>query len=97
MPRRSISTPGCPIRRSETEHRREAPVPAEALWHGAETVRVCDAPTLGRVPFAVLAEGEQSNGDDRSTLVSESRVQAVDRRSRLRLRAYGRRSAAWRA
>jgi hypothetical protein len=135
-----------------TEHRRDARAPSELLWNAAETVRVCDAPTLGRVvrwripgtprdlpfrdlfrryPFAVLAEGEQwsvsglcgrvwtlrrdypeipgaedflgwqesgtvrvlfahwveANGNGRSTLFSESRVQAVDRRARLRLRA----------
>jgi len=135
-----------------TEHRRDASVPAARLWRAAQTVRVCDAPTLGRIvrwripgtprelpyrelfrryPFAVLDEGEQwsvsglcgrlwtlrrdypqiggpadflgwdepgtvrvlfahwiePNGDGRSTLVSESRVQAVDRRARLRLRA----------
>jgi hypothetical protein len=135
-----------------TEHRRDARAASEALWQAAETVRVCDAPTLGRVvrwripdtpkdlpyrdlfrryPFAVLAEGErwsisglcgrvwtlrrdyphidgaddflgweesgtvrvlfahwvESNGNGRSTLFSESRVQPVDRRARLRLRA----------
>jgi hypothetical protein len=135
-----------------TEHRRDAEAPAKALWHAAETVRVCDAPTLGRVvrwripgtprdlpfrelfrryPFAVLAEGEQwsvsglcgrvwtlrrdypriegadeflgwdrsgtvrvlfahwveEDGDGRSSLFSESRVEAVDRRAGLRLRA----------
>lgn len=135
-----------------TEHRRDARAPSERLWHAAETVRVCDAPTLGRVvrwripgtpkdlpyrelfrryPFAVLAEDDrwsvsglcgrvwtprrdypkiggaddflaweepgtvrvlfahwvESDGDGRSTLFSESRVQPVDRRARLRLRA----------
>jgi hypothetical protein len=122
-----------------TRHRRQARVPADRLWHAAETVRVCDAPTLGRVlrwripgtprdlpfrdlfrryPFAVLAEGEQwsvsglcgrvwtlgrdyprirgaddflawdeADGDGRSTLFSESRVEPVDRRARLRMRA----------
>jgi hypothetical protein len=135
-----------------TEHRRAARASSERLWEAAETVRVCDAPTLGRVvrwripgtprdlpfrelfrryPFAVLDEGEhwsvsglcgrvwtlrrdyprihgaddflewgergtvrvlfahwvEANGDGRSTLYSESRVQPVDRRGRLRLRA----------
>lgn len=135
-----------------TEHRRDARASTEQLWDAAETVRVCDAPTLGRVvrwripgtprdlpfrelfrryPFAVLAEGEhwsvsglcgrvwtlrrdypkirggddflewdksgtvrvlfahwvEDDGDGRSTLYSESRVQPVDRRARLRLRA----------
>jgi hypothetical protein len=32
-----------------TLHRRTAHVSAEELWHAAETVRVCDAPTLGRI------------------------------------------------
>jgi hypothetical protein len=32
-----------------TFHRRSARVGAEDLWHAAETVRVCDAATLGRV------------------------------------------------
>jgi hypothetical protein len=32
-----------------TRHRREAAVAAERLWHAAETVKVCEAPTLGRV------------------------------------------------
>lgn len=136
----------------QTEHRRDAGAPSERLWHAAETVRVCDAPTLGRVvrwripgtprdlpyrelfrryPFAVLAEGEQwsvsglcgrvwtlrrdyprirgaddflawdksgtvrvvlahwveSDGDGRSSLYSQSRIQPVDRGARLRLRA----------
>jgi hypothetical protein len=32
-----------------TEHRRAARAPSGRLWQAAETVRVCDAPTLGRV------------------------------------------------
>jgi hypothetical protein len=32
-----------------TRHRRLARVPADRLWQAAETVQVCDAPTLGRV------------------------------------------------
>jgi hypothetical protein len=32
-----------------TRHRRQARVPADRLWHAAETVRVCDSPALGRV------------------------------------------------
>jgi hypothetical protein len=135
-----------------TRHRRRAGVPADRLWQAAETVQVCDAPTLGRVvrwripgtarnlpfrelfrryPFAVLAEDEHclvsglcgrvwtlrrdyariggaddflawdepgtvrvmfahwvdEDGDGRSTLFSESRVEPVDRRARLRFRA----------
>ena len=135
-----------------TVHRREARAGADELWRAAESVRVCDAPTLGRVlrwripktpaevpyrdvfrryPFAVLAEGErwsvsglcgtvwtlardypriegpedflgwdrpgtvrvlfahwvEAGRDGRATLVSESRVDPVDRRAGLRLRA----------
>src|SRR3954454_11357325 len=135
-----------------TRHRRQAKAASERLWQAAETVRICDAPTLGRVvrwripgtprdlpfrelfrryPFAVLAEGEHwsvsglcgrvwtlrrdypkirggddflgweesdsvrvlfahwvvADGDGRSVLYSESRVQPVGRRARLRLRA----------
>ena len=33
----------------QTFHRRSASVAADDLWHAAETVRVCDAPTLGRI------------------------------------------------
>jgi hypothetical protein len=32
-----------------TRHRRAAHVPRADLWHAAESVRVCDAPKLGRV------------------------------------------------
>ena len=32
-----------------TRHRRAAHVPREDLWHAAESIRVCDAPKLGRV------------------------------------------------
>src|SRR3954465_12232955 len=32
-----------------TRHRRQAKAPSERLWQAAETVRVCDAPTLGRI------------------------------------------------
>src|SRR4051795_12210425 len=32
-----------------TLHRRDARAPADELWHAAESVQVCDAPTLGRV------------------------------------------------
>jgi hypothetical protein len=32
-----------------TRHRREAHADAERLWHAAETVQLCDAPTLGRI------------------------------------------------
>lgn len=135
-----------------TRHRVASRASADRLWHAAETVRLCDAPTLGRVvrwripgtpadrpfrdlfrayPFAVLAEGERwsvsgmcgqpwtfrrdypriAGADDfaqwdrrgtvrilfahwieqqdgrSSALVSESRVQPVDRRARLRMRA----------
>lgn len=135
-----------------TRHRRPARADAERLWHCAETVRVCDAPTLGavvrwripgtprelafrdlfrRYPFTVLAEGEhwsvsglcgsvwtlkrdyprvngpddflrwaeagtvrvlfahwvEAAGDGRAALVSESRVQPVDRLARARMRA----------
>lgn len=135
-----------------TRHRRSARASAERLWHAAETVRVCDAPALGRVvrwripgtarelpfrelfrryPFAVLAEGDRwsasglcgrvwtlgrdypriEGADDfmawdepgtvrvvfahwvepedgnRSALLSESRVEPVDRHARLRMRA----------
>ena len=134
-----------------TRHRRRAHAPAARLWEAAETVQVCDAPSLGRVvrwripgtprnlpfrelfrryPFTVLAEDETwsvsglcgkvwtlrrdyprlggaeeflewdepstvrvlfahwvvEDGDG-STLFSESRVQPVDRRARLRMRA----------
>jgi hypothetical protein len=134
-----------------TVHRRSAQADPGALWHAAESVRVCDAPTIGRVlrwripgtpgdrpyrevfrryPFTVLDEGERwslsglcgkvwtpqrdyprledadeflrwdepgsvrvlfahwverTNGQ--ATLVSESRVDPVDRRGSLRLRA----------
>jgi len=135
-----------------TRHRRAAEVPRDRLWHAAETVRVCDAPTLGRVlrwripgtpaelpfrevfrryPFSVLDEGDgwsisglagrvwslrrdypelaggdafrawnepgtvrvlfahwvEDDGDAGSALVSESRVQPVDRSARWRMRA----------
>jgi hypothetical protein len=134
-----------------TFHRRSARVAADELWHAAETVQVCEAPTLGRVvrwripdtprdipfrevfrryPFTVLDEGERwsvsglcgkiwtlrrdyprlggaeefrawdepdtarvlfghwvEEDGDRSTLVSESRIEPVDRRARLRTRA----------
>ena len=32
-----------------TRHRRPAPVDPDRLWHAAETVRIRDAPTLGRL------------------------------------------------
>lgn len=135
-----------------TVHRREARAAPDDLWHAAESVRVCDAPTLGRVlrwrmpktpadlpyrevfrryPFAVLAEGEhwsvsglcgrvwtlardypriqgaddflgwdtpgtvrvlfahwiEPGADGHAALVSESRVDPVDRRAGMRLRA----------
>jgi hypothetical protein len=135
-----------------TRHRRPARASADSLWHAAETVRVRDAPALGRVvrwripgtapeipfrdllrryPFTVLAEGDrwsvsglcgriwtlqrdyprlagaddfdawdepgtvravlahwiEAGRDGRPALVSESRVKAVDRRARVRLRA----------
>jgi hypothetical protein len=134
-----------------TVHRRGARADPEALWHAAESVRVCDAPTIGRVlrwripgtpadrpyrdvfrryPFTVLDEGDRWSvsglcgkvwtlqrdyprlegadeflawdepgtvrvlfahwvevQDGQATLVSESRVSAVDRRGSLRLRA----------
>lgn len=38
-----------PDPRIRTRHRREAAADPEGLWHAAETVRVCEAPTLGRV------------------------------------------------
>lgn len=133
-------------------HRRGARVEAERLWHAAETVKVGEAPMLGRVvrwripgterdmpfrevfrryPFTVLAEGEnwsvsglcgklwtierdyprlagpdefvawrepgtvrvvfahwiEADGDRRSELVSEARVEPVDRKASLRLQA----------
>ena len=132
-------------------HRRSARANPDRLWHAAETVRVSDAPRLGRAvrwripgtpadlsfrdlirryPFAVLAEGErwsvsglcgriwtirrdyprlsgleefrrwdepgtvrvllanwvEPDGDDRSAIVSESRIAPVDRGARLRTR-----------
>jgi hypothetical protein len=135
-----------------TLHRRSARADPDALWHAAESVRVRDVPTLGRVvrwripgtppdtafremfrryPFTVLDQGErwsvsglcgriwtlqrdyprvesaeeflawdepgtvrvlfahwvEANGDGRATLVSEARVEPVDRRARLRLAA----------
>lgn len=135
-----------------TEHRRSARADADALWRAAESVRVCDAPRLGRVvrwripgtprdvpfrelfrsyPFTLLAEGEhwsvsglcgriwtfardypriedadaflawqqpgtvrvlvahwvESDGEGGAVLVSETRVEPVDRRAALRLRA----------
>jgi hypothetical protein len=135
-----------------TRHRRAADVPAERLWHAAESVRVCDAPNLGRVlrwripgtpaqlpfrdvfrryPFSVLEEGDgwsisglagrvwslrrdypdlagadefrdweepgtvrvlfahwvEDEGESGSAIVSESRVQPVDRKARWRMRA----------
>jgi hypothetical protein len=132
--------------------RRSAHADPERLWHAAETIRVCDAPTLGplvrwripgtprdllfrdlfrRYPFTVLSEGDgwsasglagrlwtlqrdypnlanadqfrewngpgtvrvvianwvESDGDGRATLVSESRIQPVDPKASMRLRA----------
>jgi hypothetical protein len=134
-----------------TFHRRSAKAPADALWSAAESVQVCEAPTLGRIlrwripgtprdipfrdvfrryPFTVLDEGEhwsvsglcgkiwtlrrdypqiespdefvawdrpdsvrvlfghwvEGNGDG-ATLVSETRIQPVGRRARVRTRA----------
>jgi len=133
-----------------TRHRRSAATSPDQLWHAAESVRVGDAATLGRVlrwripdtpadlpfrdvfrryPFTVLDEGEhwsisglcgrvwslrrdyprldgaadfrdwdepgtvrvlfahwvEKNGE--TALVSESRVQSLDRRARWRMRA----------
>lgn len=135
-----------------TRHRRKAHADPDTLWHAAETVRVRDAATLGRVlrwripgtpadlpfrdvfrryPFTVLAEGErwtvsglcgrvwtlardypriadadefmgwdeggtvrvlfahwvETDPDGNGVLVSESRVDPVDRRAGMRLRA----------
>jgi hypothetical protein len=135
-----------------TRHRHAAGAPGDRLWQAAEAVRVCDAPTLGRVvrwripgtsrdlpfrelfrsyPFVVLEEGErwsvsglcgrvwtlrcdyprlagpedfsswdepgtvrvlfahwvETEGDSRSALVSESRIEPTDRKARLRMRA----------
>jgi hypothetical protein len=134
-----------------TLHRRRARVAPDDLWRAAETVRVCEAPTLGRLvrwripgtprdmpyrdifrhyPFTVLDEGERwsvsglcgriwtlqrdyarlSGADefigwdepgtvrvlfghwveqdaDRPALVSETRVEPVDRHARVRTRA----------
>lgn len=135
-----------------TLHRRSAAATPDRLWRAAETIQICDAPTLGRVvrwripgtpaalpfrelfrryPFAVLAEGDQwsvsglcgrvwslrrdypslrdaddfvawdepgtvrvafahwieAEDDNRSALLSESRIEPVDRRAGLRLRA----------
>lgn len=133
-----------------TFHRRSARAGADDLWHAAETVKVCEAPTLGRIvrwripgtprdipfrdvfrryPFAVLDEDDgwsvsglcgkiwtlrrdypriggpdeflawdepdsvrvllghwvEDHGD-RATLVSETRIEPVDRRARMRTR-----------
>lgn len=135
-----------------TVHRRESRADPDALWHAAESLRVCESPVLGRVlrwripgtpadlpyrdvfrryPFTVLAEGDrwtasglcgrvwtlardypqiadadeflnwdqpgtvrvlfahwiEEDGEGGATLVSESRVDPVDRRAGLRLRA----------
>jgi hypothetical protein len=135
-----------------TRHCRPARADAERLWRAAESVRICDAPALGRVvrwrvpgtpgdlpfrelfrryPFAVLDEGERWSisglcgrvwtlqrdyprlagpdeflawnepatvrvlfahwidraDDGRAALFSESRVKAVDRHARIRMRA----------
>jgi hypothetical protein len=135
-----------------SRHRRVAATDEPTLWHAAETVRLRDTPTLGRLvrwripgtasddafrelfrayPFTVLEEGDgwslsglcgkiwtlardypriagpdefrswsepgtvrvmfgnwvEPAEDGRSALVSEARVQAVDRRAALRLRA----------
>ena len=135
-----------------TRHSRKADVSPLDLWHKAETIRVCDAPRLGRVlrwripgtprdlpyrevfrryPFAVLEEGEDwsisglcgrpwslrrdypqlasprefrewdergtvrilfahwvaERGDGGAEIVSESRVEPVDRSARWRMRA----------
>jgi hypothetical protein len=134
-----------------TRHHRSARADAEALWHAAEAVRICEAPTLGRAvrwripgtppdlpyrellrryPFAVLEEGERwsvsglcgriwtlrrdypsidGGGDfsswnepgtvrvllahwiepegERNALVSEARIEPVDRGAGIRLRA----------
>ena len=135
-----------------TRHRRSARAGADALWHAAEGVRICEAPTLGRAirwripgtppdlayrdllrryPFAVIDEGErwsasglcgriwtlrrdypriegarefaawdepgtvkvllvhrvEAHEDGRNALVSEARIQPVDRSASLRLRA----------
>jgi hypothetical protein len=135
-----------------TRHRRTAQADPDTLWHAAESVRVRDAATLGRVlrwripgtpadlpfrdvfrryPFTVLAEGErwtisglcgrvwtlardypriadadefldwdeggtvrvlfahwiETDADGNGVLVSESRVDPVDRRAGMRLRA----------
>jgi hypothetical protein len=140
-----------PAPQVRTRHRRSAHAEPDRLWHAAESLTVCDSPTLGRVvrwripgtpgdmsfrdmfrcyPFTLLAEGErwsasglcgriwtfqrdypriesaeeflawdrpgtarvlfahwvEPDGDGRATLVSEARVQAVDRRASLRLR-----------
>jgi hypothetical protein len=141
-----------PEQQVRTRHRRTARADAERLWHAAQTVQICEAPTLGRVvrwrvpdtpgdlpfrelfrryPFAILDEGRRCSisglcgrvwtlqrdyprlagadefrawdepgtvrvlfahwvdglGDGRSALVSESRVQPVDRHARVRMRA----------
>jgi hypothetical protein len=135
-----------------TRHERTAAVDELTLWHAAETVRLRDTPTLGRIvrwripgtsaddpfrelfrsyPFTVLAEDDgwslsglcgkiwtlqhdyprlagpdefrdwdqpgtvrvvfgnwvESDGNGGSALISEARVQPVDRRASLRLRA----------
>jgi hypothetical protein len=134
-----------------TRHRRSANADPDALWHAAQSVRLRDAPRLGRVvrwripdtpadltyrdlfrryPFTVLDEGERWSisglagriwtlsrdypridgpdeflewdrkgtarvlmahwidpDGDKPALVSESRIQPVDRRARLGTRA----------
>jgi hypothetical protein len=135
-----------------TRHRRTARTDVDRLWHEAATVRVRDAPALGRAvrwripgtpaelefrelfrryPFALLAEGErwslsglcgrlwtirrdyprieaaadflawdepgtvrvlvahwvEPDGEDGAAVISEARIEPVDRRAGLRLRA----------
>jgi hypothetical protein len=49
MPARVDLDKWLPDPQVRTCHRRSAHVAAELLWDAAETVQVCDAPTLGRV------------------------------------------------
>jgi len=49
MPKGPVLDDWLPDPQVRTRHRRAAKVPADRLWEAAESVRVCDASTLGRV------------------------------------------------
>ena len=82
-----------------TRHRRTARATPDDLWQAAETVRIADARTLGRVvrwripgvpgdqTFRELFRTAPFTVLAEGALVSETRAAAVDRRSALRLRA----------